>query len=165
MTPAERAKRTSSRPNERTRGLDAELRARIAARLADTEQRFTRSREALAAVLAASHRPLTITEISRADPSLAQSSVYRNLTTLEDLGLVHRVITNGDYAHYELAENLTDHHHHHLVCSRCGAVQDIEMSAHLEDAVHQAAQQISRQTGFRTQRHLVDLVGLCSDCV
>lgn len=163
MTAAQRAKRASSRSTERT-GLDPELRARIAARLAGTEQRFTRSREALAAVLASSHRPLTIPEISQADTSLAQSSVYRNLTTLEDLGLVHRVITNGDYAHYELAENLTDHHHHHLVCSNCGAVQDIEMSAHVEDAVHQAAQQITRQTGFRIQRHLVDLVGLCSDC-
>jgi hypothetical protein len=43
-------------------------------------------------------------------------------------------------------------------------VQDVEMSTQLEDAVRRAAGQVARRTGFRTQRHLVDLVGVCADC-
>jgi Fe2+ or Zn2+ uptake regulation protein len=37
-------------------------------------------------------------------------------------------------------------------------------SAGLEQSVHAAANQIARSTGFHTQRHRVDLVGLCARC-
>src|SRR6478735_7373488 len=100
--------------------LDDDLRARVAALLARADQRFTRQREALVAVLAHAERPLTIPEIGAVDSGLAVSSIYRNITKLEELGVVHRVVTAGDFAHYELAEDLTEHHHHHLVCSSCG---------------------------------------------
>ena len=97
------------------------------------------------------------------DDSLATSTVYRNLTVLEELGVVHRVITNGEFAHYELAEDLTEHHHH-LVCSNCGAVDDVKASPKLEQSVRDAAREIARRTGFRTERHLLDLIGRCSRC-
>lgn len=144
--------------------LDPDLRDRVEARLARFDQRFTRSREALVTVLATAVRPLTIPEIGDTDPDLAQSSIYRNLTKLEEFGIVHRVVTANDFAHYELAEDLTEHHHHHLVCSNCGALEDFEAEAKLEAAVRDAARRAERRTGFRTQRHLVDLIGLCANC-
>ena len=144
--------------------LDPALRERIAKRLVGGDQRFTRSREALVMVLAAAGRPLTIPEIADADSTLAVSSVYRNLTKLEELAVVHRIVTAGDFAHYELAEDLTRHHHHHLVCSSCGAVEDFEGSPELERSIRDAARRISRRTGFTTERHLVDLIGLCTNC-
>jgi Fe2+ or Zn2+ uptake regulation protein len=144
--------------------LDADLRARVEALLAQADQRFTRHREALVTVLARAERPLTIPEIGAVDAELAVSSIYRNLTKLEELGVVHRVVTAGDFAHYELAEDLTEHHHHHMVCSSCGAVSDFEAPPKLEHSVREAARQVGRRTGFRTQHHLVDLIGLCADC-
>ena len=132
--------------------------------MAHSDQRLTRHRERLIAVLADAVKPLTIPEIGDADPELAVSSIYRNLTRLEELGVVHRVVTAGDFAHYELAEDLTEHHHHHIVCSNCGAVEDFEASTKLEEAVREACRRVVRRTGFRIDRHVIDLIGLCTDC-
>lgn len=145
-------------------GLDEALRARIATRLDRGDQRFTRGREALLAVLANATRPLTIPEVGAADPSLAVSSIYRNLTTLAELGVVHCVVTAGDFAHYELAEDLTDHHHHHLICSVCGVVEDFEAPEKLELAVRDAARRVTRGAGFHAESHVLDLIGVCRNC-
>ena len=140
-----------------------ELRTMVVARLRGDGQRVTAGRTALVDVLASARRPLTIPEIQRRAPTLATSSAYRNLLVLEEVGVVHRIVTNGDHARYELAEDLTEHHHH-LICSRCGAVEDVPASSRLEQSVHKAADEIARRTGFRTQHHRVDLVGLCKRC-
>jgi Fe2+ or Zn2+ uptake regulation protein len=144
--------------------LDADLRDRIAARLGQGGQRLTRNRAALVGVLASAGRPVTIPEIGDADPALAVSSIYRNLTQLEELDVVRRVVSDGDYAHYELAEELTEDHHHHLICSSCGGVEDVAASTQLEAAVRAASRSITRSTGFHVERHLVDLIGMCADC-
>jgi Fur family ferric uptake transcriptional regulator len=151
---------TSSRPRN---ALTSELRDRIAGSLGEREQRLTRNRAALVEVLAGSRSPLTIPEIVATDPSLAQSSVYRNLTVLEEIGLVRRIVTDGEHAHYELAEELTGHHHH-LVCSSCGSVADIDLAPALEQGLTRAARDVARRTGFRTEHHRVDLVGICARC-
>ncbi len=137
----------------------------VTARLRRANQRVTAYREAIVAALSAASRPLTIPEIleSRPGRGLAQSSVYRNLVVLEQAGLVHRIVTDTEFARYELAEDLTEHHHH-LICANCGQVEDVPASAGLEQSVKAAAAQISRTTGFRTQHHRVDLVGLCARC-
>jgi Fur family ferric uptake transcriptional regulator len=143
--------------------VPTDFRETVDARLRGVRQRGTAKRHAIIDVLAQASRPLTIPEILTERSDLAQSSVYRNLQVLEQAGLVHRVVTNDEFARYELAEDLTEHHHH-LVCSSCGAVEDVPASAGLEESVERATIQIARATGFRTQHHRVDLVGLCRDC-
>jgi Fe2+ or Zn2+ uptake regulation protein len=135
----------------------------VAIRLRRVGQRLTTNREALVETLATAPRPLTIPEILTRRRGLAQSSVYRNLVVLEDAGIVHRVVGTDDFARWELAEDLTGHHHH-LICASCGRVEDVPASAGLERSVAAAAAAITRTTGFRTQRHRVDLVGLCKRC-
>jgi Fur family transcriptional regulator, ferric uptake regulator len=147
----------------RDRGRDDGLRDGVAGRLRRANQRLTANRQALVDVLAAAARPLTIPEILEARPGLAQSSVYRNLVVLEQAAVVHRIVTRDEFARFELAEDLTGHHHH-LICASCGAVEDVPASAGLEKSVQTAAAQIARSTGFRTEHHRVDLVGLCSTC-
>lgn len=141
----------------------SELDDLVATRLRGAGQRVTAPRRALVDVLARAKRPLTIPELRQRAPGLATSSAYRNLGVLEDVGVVHRIVTTGDHARYELAEDLTEHHHH-LICSRCGSVVDVPASSRLEESVARAAAEIARSTGFHTQRHRVDLVGLCTRC-
>jgi Fe2+/Zn2+ uptake regulation proteins len=143
--------------------LATELRDTVAARLRSDGQRVTASRTTLVDVLARADRPLTIPEIQARASGLATSSAYRNLLVLEDVGVVHRIVTSGDHARYELAEDLTEHHHH-LICSQCGSVEDVPATSRLEESVQKAADEIARRTGFRTQHHRVDLVGLCKRC-
>jgi Fur family transcriptional regulator, ferric uptake regulator len=143
--------------------VGADLRNTVATRLREINQRLTTNREAIIDVLSRAPRPLTIPEILAARRGLAQSSVYRNLVVLEQAGLVHRIVTSDEHARFELAEDLTGHHHH-LICAACGMIEDVPASAGLEKSVRVATTQIARTTGFRTQHHRVDLVGLCRDC-
>jgi Fur family transcriptional regulator, ferric uptake regulator len=137
----------------------------VTTRLRGANQRVTANRKAIVDALSASPRPMTIPELldSPAGRGLAQSSVYRNLVVLEQAGLVHRIVTDGEFARFELAEDLTEHHHH-LICSQCGSVEDVPASSRLEESVARAAAEIERATGFHTQQHRVDLVGLCTRC-
>ncbi|MGQ0826219.1 MAG: Fur family transcriptional regulator [Actinomycetota bacterium] len=145
------------------RGATQELRDMIARRLRQQQQRMTAVRTHIIDVLAGADRPLTIPEILEQRRALAQSSVYRNLVVLEQAGLVHRVVTHDEFARYELAEDLTGHHHH-LVCSQCGRVEDLAASDRIERSVAAAVADAARQAGFRTEHHRLDLVGTCADC-
>jgi len=141
----------------------AELRETVSTRLRRASQRLTPNRERIVDVLAGATRPLTITEILAAANGLAQSSVYRNLVVLEQAGVVHRIVTHDEFARFELTEELTGHHHH-LICSQCGMIEDVPASAGLEESVRDAVTQITRATGFRTEHHRIDLVGVCGRC-
>jgi Fe2+ or Zn2+ uptake regulation protein len=143
--------------------VPADLHDEADARLRRVNQRLTAKRAAVIEVLAAAPRPLTIPEILAARDGLAQSSVYRNLVLLEGAGVVHRIVTTDEFARFELAEELTGHHHH-LICSQCGTVEDVPASSGLEASLADAVAQIDASTGFRTKAHRIDLVGLCRDC-
>jgi Fur family ferric uptake transcriptional regulator len=133
------------------------------ARLRQQGQRYTTNRRRLIRVLASASAPLTIPEILDRERELAQSSVYRNLVLLEQSGLVQRVVTNDEWARFELAEDLTEHHHH-LICSTCGIVRDFTVPPQVERSVDSAFAKIAAQTGFTLLTHRLDLVGLCPDC-
>jgi Fur family ferric uptake transcriptional regulator len=140
-----------------------DVRDTVATRLRDVGQRLTANREVLLDTLTGAPRPLTIPEILDERPGLAQSSVYRNLVVLEEAGVVHRVVGADEFARWELAEDLAGHHHH-LICATCGRVEDVPASAGLERSVAAAAAAITRATGFQTQHHRLDLVGVCATC-
>lgn len=135
----------------------------VATLLRRADQRYTSGRRRLVKVLQMGDGPLTITQILMADPSLPQSSVYRNLTILEEVGAVTRIVTRDDFARYELAEDLTGHHHH-LICSSCGDVADFALDSSAERELDQALQQAADQFGFQVTGHRLDLLGHCSSC-
>jgi len=127
-------------------------------------QRYTTGRKRVVAALGGAGGPITITQILSADKGLAQSSVYRNLTILEDVGAVTRIVTRDDFARYELAEHLTEHHHH-LICTSCGDVADFSLSSRTEDSLDRALHQAAAHAGFAPASHRLDLLGTCATCV
>src|SRR3984893_18659944 len=135
----------------------------VSSRLRRGHPRLTPNREAIVKVLVASPRPVTIPEVLDTWPGLAQSSVYRNLVILEQAGVVHRIVTNDEFARFELAEDLVGHHPH-LICSSCGPIEDVPANARLEQSLRHAVDQIAAATGFHTEAHRVDLVGRCRRC-
>ena len=142
--------------------MTSELHVTVAARLEDVEQRYTDKRQALVDLLDGAGRPLSIPEILR-EANLPQSSVYRNLAVLEQAGAVRRVLTDDEFARYELAEDLTEHHHH-LVCQSCGSVEDFIVPHRLERAMERAIGEIEAATGFSSVNHRLDLLGVCVRC-
>ena len=139
-----------------------DLHVEVGTRLKRAGQRYTSKRRALVDILRASSQPMAIPDILR-DRRLAQSSVYRNLTVLERAHVARRVVTGEDYARFELAEDLTEHHHH-LVCSSCGTVEDVTISSRLEHSMERALDGVAAETGFTTVSHRFDLIGTCRNC-
>ncbi len=135
----------------------------VAALLRTANQRFTPVRREIVDALLAARRPVSITELLQVLPDVAQSSLYRNLTTLELAGVVSRVVSTGDTGLFELSERLAGHHHH-LVCSRCGLMRDVVISAALESTLDSALDRLAKREGFRLEHHRLDLIGVCAQC-
>lgn len=132
-------------------------------RLRDAGQRYTSQRRSLVDLLARSGQPLTLPDILKGRRQLKQSSVYRNLADLEQAGVVRRVATDDEHGRYELAEELTGHHHH-LVCASCGTMRDVDVPDDVERSLDRSLDKIARRAGFASVSHRLDLIGLCADC-
>ncbi len=141
----------------------ADLHDIATARLRKSGQRYTKRRRALVEVLVAAEGPLTIPQVLDLDPGLAQSSAYRNLAVLEQAQIVHRIITSDDFARYELAEDLTEHHHH-LICATCGDVVDFTLDAQVERDLERVLGSVAERIEFSVDHHRLDLVGTCATC-
>jgi len=141
----------------------SDLHGLAAARLRADGQRYTANRRAVLETLAAAERPPSIPQLLAARPDLAASSLYRNLAVLERAGIVHRIVTNDEFARFELAEDLTGHHHHRI-CTTCGAVDDFTLSTRLEAELERALGRVASRSGFKANGHRLDLVGTCARC-
>ncbi|MBM3661333.1 MAG: transcriptional repressor [Actinobacteria bacterium] len=141
-----------------------DLHDEITRRLADRNLRYTRSRRALVEILASAGRPLTLPQVLDSDRTLAQSSAYRNLAEFTDAGVTNRIFIDEEHSYFELAEDLTSHHHH-VVCNSCGRIDDFTASSSLESELHRALRTVSNSTGFALTGHRLDLVGRCGNCI
>jgi Fe2+ or Zn2+ uptake regulation protein len=141
-----------------------DLHAVVATRLRSVGQRYTTGRRVLIDALARSVRPVTTAELVAAEPRLSQSTTYRNLAQLEQAGVVRTVMGTDDYSRFELAEELTGRHHHHLVCLSCGTVEDFDAPRRVEQGLADAIARLSSGTGFRAEAHRLDVLGTCASC-
>ncbi|MFZ8999159.1 MAG: Fur family transcriptional regulator [Ilumatobacteraceae bacterium] len=141
----------------------AELHRSVAHRLAEQDQQYTANRRTVVDLLAAAGCPVTLPDLLAADPTLAQSSVYRTLSVLTDAGVVHRLVHVGDHAMFELDEHLTGHHHH-LVCDRCGTVLDVVFPESVESLLARTFDEVSSPAGFSPTSHTIDVHGRCAAC-
>ena len=143
--------------------MTIDLHETAAARLRQADQRYTRNRREIVSALAATGRPLSIPELLEAHRGLPQSSAYRNLALLEEAGVVRRVLGGGEFARYELAEDLTEHHHH-FICNHCGSVEDFTLPETVEAEMERALTRVARRSRFTGAYHQLDLVGQCANC-
>ncbi|HEX9376188.1 MAG TPA: Fur family transcriptional regulator [Actinomycetota bacterium] len=143
--------------------MTTDLHLEVAARLRRAGQRYSSRRRALVEIVAAAGKPRSIPEILQGRRGLAQSSVYRNLAVLEQAGVVRRIVTGEDFARFELAEDLSEHHHH-LVCSSCGAVEDVALPPTLERRMEGTLTEVAASAGFIPAAHRLDVIGTCREC-
>ena len=142
---------------------DPDLHRSIAGRLADHDQQYTANRRSIVEALVAAGAPITLPDLLAADESLAQSSAYRSLAVLTDVGVVRRLVHVGDHAFFELAEHLTEHHHH-LICEGCGTVVDVTLPDAVESAMDRTFDEVAAASGFTPSHHAVDIYGTCTAC-
>jgi Fe2+ or Zn2+ uptake regulation protein len=140
-----------------------ELDRAVTSRLADHDLRYTSGRREIVRTLRRAGGPVTLPELLDLADDLPQSSAYRNLSLLEEAGVVRRLVHGGDYAHYELAEELTEHHHH-LICVACGTVADFTLPRRVERSLDGAFGDVAAASGFEVTYHVVDVYGRCAAC-
>src|SRR3984957_10469747 len=140
-----------------------ELHSLVEGRLRRVELRYTSGRRGLGGPLIASGRPLSIADIADSLPELPRSSAYRHLVDLQTAGVVRRIAASDEFARFELAEDLTEHHHH-LLCTSCGRVTDITPSSTFERTVIRHLDELAAQQAFHATSHAVDVIGRCSEC-
>lgn len=143
--------------------MSDEIHALVEARLRRIDLRYTAGRRAIVAALMRSDGPVSITDIADRLPSLPRSSAYRHLVDLQSAGVVRRISANDEFARFELAEELTEHHHHFL-CTECGKVMDVTPSSTFEKTLTRHLEALADAAGFQPHGHRIDVVGLCSSC-
>ena len=132
-------------------------------RLRLIDQRYTSGRRAIVDLLVSAGHPVSIGDIAERLPALPRSSAYRHLTDLHAAGLVRRVTASDEFTRFELAEDLTEHHHH-LLCVNCGKVIDVTLPASFEQQASDAISKLADAEGFQAHSHQLDVLGLCADC-
>ena len=142
---------------------NVDVHGEVVALLRTAGQRYTPTRRQIVEALQETRRPMTISDLLEALPGVAQSSLYRNLASLEQGGVVARIMTTSDTGRYELSERLAGHHHH-LVCSRCGLMRDVVISEALESTLDDTFDRLAKREGFRLEHHRLDLIGVCGQC-
>lgn len=108
----------------------------------------------------ASKRHLSAEDIYRdlleSGEDIGLATVYRVLTQFEEAGLVVRHHFEGDQSVFEL-----DHgeHHDHLVCVKCGKVEEF-----VDPVIEKRQQEIAKEARFSITDHSLNIYGICEKC-
>ncbi|MDD5214995.1 MAG: ferric iron uptake transcriptional regulator [Methylococcales bacterium] len=90
------------------------------------------------------------------DGDIGLATVYRVLTQFEAAGLVTRHHFEGGNSVFELDNG---EHHDHLVCVKCGKVDEFE-----DEFIEKRQREIAEKLGYELTDHNFYLYGFCGDC-
>ncbi|HFC53869.1 MAG TPA: ferric iron uptake transcriptional regulator [Gammaproteobacteria bacterium] len=91
-----------------------------------------------------------------AGEEIGLATVYRVLTQFEAAGLVERHNFEGGQAVFELSEG---EHHDHLLCVKCGRVDEF-----MDEIIEKQQHDIAQKFGYRITDHCLYIYGICPDC-
>ena len=143
--------------------VTADANEAIRRRLAEREVRYTRGRQSVVKALQRVNGPQSAADLHGRIRSVPLSSLYRSLTVLDDAGVLRKHHDADGLARFELAEWLAGHHHH-VVCTVCGIVEDVQLDADAETTLHDLAEGIARSAGYDVSDHVLEIEGVCSGC-
>lgn len=90
--------------------------------------------------------------------NINEVTVYRNLSSLEKSGIIKIVNLRRDAVHFEMNSD----HHHHIVCTSCGLIEDFKENKNIKKLLEQIAE---KSTIFKNiKEHSLELFGTCKVC-
>jgi len=97
--------------------------------------------------------------VKQSNPEMGLATVYRTLQLLEQLEVVSSLNLEDGCVRYELYSDEGQHNHHHLICSQCGGVIEVE-----GDLLDELEDKIEREYDFKILDHKLKFYGICSKC-
>lgn len=85
------------------------------------------------------------------------ATVYRVLTQFETAGLVKRHNFEGGHAVFEIEQG---EHHDHLVCLKCGRVDEFT-----DEVIEKRQEVIAKRSNFKMTDHSLTIYGICNKCL
>ncbi|MEC4718144.1 transcriptional repressor [Noviherbaspirillum sp. CPCC 100848] len=94
--------------------------------------------------------------LSNENIDVVLATVYRVLLQFAEANILIRHTFDTDRAFFELNKGS---HHDHIICTKCGCVEDF-----VDDAIEQRQALIAKQHRYILQTHTLTLYGLCETC-
>ncbi len=125
------------------------------------KERQTKAKLAIHEILSALEKPMAAMELvdalEKRGLSVNKTTVYRELEKL----LLKREISEVDFGEGQKRYEITHgDHHHHVVCTSCETVVELE----IEQQLARIQSTVAEQSGFKIQKHLVEFFGMCTSC-
>lgn len=87
------------------------------------------------------------------------ATVYRTLEILTELKILNKITFQDGLARYDLNKHQTSHQPHHLLCLKCGSIEEVE-----DDLLVEVEEEIERQYHFKVTDHRLTFHGICQKC-
>ena len=133
---------------------------RLAKRIRSRGRRLTDQRLVVAQALTGRREAVSAQELHEQlrlrHPRLALATVYRALEAQVESGMARRLERSGHVSAYIACD---PEHHHHLVCTRCQKVEDLD-----ETILRPVLRGITERHGFAVEHERLDFYGLCASC-
>lgn len=132
---------------------------RIIRQLSEEGFKVTPQRKLLLEILFKSKKHLSAEEIfekvKTAQPNVAFGTIYRNLSMLAEMGIVRQLDFRDGRSRFELSEG----HHHHLICLECGNAIDVP-----ECPFSGIINVTASANNFQIKEHNFEVYGYCEGC-
>ena len=119
--------------------------------------RVTASRRAALKAITASDDHFSVDDVWQQVPDVGRATVFRTMKLLVDLDLACRVLLEDGSLRYRVSHRTA--HHHHLVCTGCGDVEDFA-----DCDLAALSNELSRRTAYEIRGHWLEMYGLCPSC-
>ena len=103
--------------------------------------------------------PISIESLQkRLEGKVALSTLYRALNDLKSAEIIKEFTTTDSITMFELI-SLGEEHHHHLFCTSCGKIIDIDLSKKFEKNVDAEVAKIEKNFNYKITEHTLELLG------
>jgi Fur family ferric uptake transcriptional regulator len=118
--------------------------------------RVTTARRRVIEAALAQPAHFTAEDVVRKTRRVGRATVFRTIRLLVDLNILCRVMLDGGSLHYRVS---TRGHHHHLVCTDCGRVEDFTKCD-----VGPLVRELARAMKYQIDTHWLEVYGRCHAC-
>ncbi len=135
--------------------------AELVYELESSGHKLTKLRQTVIEIFGRRQQPLLLEELGRLlydrFIKVHRTTLYRELIFLQDKKMIVSVMLKDGKTRYEFADR---GHHHHLVCTSCKKIEDVE----LRDDEHGLDKLVKTQNDFLITHHSLEFFGLCGAC-